>query len=237
MEIIYQDEHLFAVDKPAGYFVHPPELSPYPVPKEKICLYHLRKMMKQDVFPVHRLDAPTSGVLLFSMTKAGAREMGHLFMNREIGKTYHAVVRGVVEEAGSINIPLEVDEDGTTAECETLYRRLAMVELPFAVGKKYATTRYSYVEATPTTGRWHQIRRHFDRIAHPLIGDIEHGDTYHNRFFRDQLNLPGLCLRATELRFKHPWTEEPIHIKAPKNERWEQLDSLFKNGWTPKTNV
>lgn len=225
MKILFQDEYFFAIDKPAGFFVHPPEFSPYPVPKEKICLYHLRKLMGQDVFPVHRLDAPTSGVLLFTMDRSATRELSRLFMERQLTKTYHAVVRGFVEEQGSINLPLEFNEELVAAHTD--YQRLATVELPFPVGKKYPTARYSLVEVQPVTGRWHQIRRHFDRMAHPLIGDIDHGDTYHNRFFRDHLQIPGLCLKALRVEFKHPWTGEALSIEAPSCERWDKLYRLF----------
>jgi len=227
MKIIYQDEHFFAIDKPAGYFVHPPELSPYPVPREKICLYHLRRLFKQDVFPVHRLDAPTSGVLLFAMSKASTRELSRLFMERKLRKTYHAVVRGFVEDEGRIDIPLEVD-DGTVTEASTLYKRLATIELPYPVGKKYPTARYSLVEVQPVTGRWHQIRRHFDRIAHPLLGDIEHGDSHHNRFFRDELKIQGLCLKALRVELTHPWLGHDLTIEAPPCEKWDQIYRLFQ---------
>lgn len=227
LKIIYQDEHFFAIDKPAGFFVHPPELSPYPVPKERICLYHLRKMMKQDVFPVHRLDAPTSGILLFAMSRQSARELNYLFAERMMHKTYLAVVRGYLESEGRIEIPLEVDEGQNIVEALTLYKTLAQVELPFAVGKKYPTSRYSLVQVHPVTGRWHQIRRHFDRVAHPLLGDIEHGDSHHNRFFRDTLKISGLCLKATKIEMTHPWSGERLILEAPACEKWNRIQELF----------
>ncbi|KYG70005.1 pseudouridine synthase [Bdellovibrio bacteriovorus] len=226
-KILFQDKHFFAIDKPAGYFVHPPELSPYPVPREKICLYHLRKHFNQDVFPVHRLDAPTSGVLLFAMSRDSARELNRLFADRKMHKTYQAVVRGIVEEEGRIDLPLEIDEGRVLAESTTLYKRLSTIELPFPVGKKYPTARYSWVEVNPVTGRWHQIRRHFDRIAHPLLGDIEHGDSHHNRFFRDHLEIRGLCLKATSIRMQNPWSQEEITIRTEPCEKWDKIEKLF----------
>jgi tRNA pseudouridine65 synthase len=227
MNILYQDDYFFAIDKPSGYFVHPPELSPYPVPREKICLYQLRKMMNQEVFPAHRLDAPTSGVLLWAKSRAGARELGRLFMDREVKKTYKAVVRGFVEDEGVIDLPLEVDDEGSLVEAQTSYKTLARIELPFAVGKKYPTSRYSLVEVSPLTGRWHQIRRHFDRIAHPLLGDIEHGDSHHNRFFRDELKIQGLCLKATRIELTHPWSGENVQIDALPCDKWAHIEKLF----------
>lgn len=225
MRLLYQDDFCFAIDKPAGFFVHPPERSPFPPPPERICLYVLRERWRRPVFPVHRLDAPTSGVMLWAFDREATRELSGLFMNREVRKKYRAVVRGFVEEEGVIDLPLE--SKGASVEARTRYRRLAEVELPFAVGKKYPTARYSLVEAEPETGRWHQIRRHFDRISHPLLGDVEHGDSHHNRFFRDQLGISGLCLRAVRLEFQHPRTGERLRLEAGECERWRRVESIF----------
>jgi tRNA pseudouridine65 synthase len=225
--IIYEDDYFFAIDKRPGDFVHPPELSAYPVPREKICLHVLREKLKRDVFPVHRLDAPTSGLVLFTYHREATRRMSRLFADREVNKTYLSVARGHTDDEGLIRIPLEIKGFKDPIDAETFYRTRARIELPFAVGKRYATSRYSLVEVRPRTGRWHQIRRHFDRIAHPLLGDIEHGDSHHNRFFRDHLGVSGLCLRATRLSFRHPWTGEEINIDAPETESWIRIKAIF----------
>lgn len=229
MNILYQDEYFFAIDKPAGYFVHPPERSPFPVPREKICLYSLREHFGREVFPAHRLDAPTTGLVLFALSREAAAELGKLFMERRIQKTYQAVARGHLPPSGVIELPLEIAGFSELMEARTLYKCLKHIELPVAVGKKYPTARYSLLEVQPVTGRWHQIRRHFDRIAHPLLGDIEHGDSHHNRFFRDELKIPGLCLRASTLEFVHPWTQEPMTLKAPPCEKWQKIEKLFRD--------
>ena len=227
VNIIYHDQYFFVIDKPAGFFVHPPERSAYPTPPEKICLYLLREKFQQEVFPVHRLDAPTSGLVIFAFNKLATRELSRLFAEREMRKTYHAVARGFTDSEGVIELPLKIVGFEDPVDARTRYRTLRQVELPHAIGKKYATARYSWIEVEPETGRWHQIRRHFDQIAHPLIGDIEHGDSYHNRFFRDELKISGLCLRATKLSFQHPWSHEEICIQAPLCEKWSQIESLF----------
>ena len=235
MNIIYQDEYFFAIDKPAGFFVHPPEHSAYPTPREKICLHVLQDKLRRPVYPVHRLDAPTTGLVLFADSlqadpKSATRLLSRLFADRNVVKTYHAVARGHLEDEGTIALPLEIKGFEELNECETRYKTLARTELPHAVGKKYLTARYSLVEVRPVTGRWHQIRRHFDRIAHPLLGDIEHGDSHHNRFFRDHLGIRGLCLRAKRLEFVHPWTKEPLTIEAPPSETWDEISRLFRHG-------
>lgn len=228
MEVIYQDEYFFAIDKPAGHFVHPPEQSQYPVPREKILIYTMRKQMNHDVYPAHRLDSGTSGVLIFARSRDAVRQLNALFANREIKKTYHAVVRGWVPAEGSIDIPLEIAGFDHLNESKTLYRRMKTMEVPFPVGKKYPSARYSLVEVNPVTGRWHQIRRHFNRISHHLLGDIQHGDSHHNRFFRDTLTISGLCLRATKVEFVHPWTKQELVIEAPACEKWAKINSVFE---------
>lgn len=227
MQIIFRDEHFVAIDKPAGFHVHPPEDSTYPVPREKIVLYHVRRLMKQHVYPVHRLDVGTSGVLLFALSSDAASKMNKLFSERKTEKTYHAVVRGFVPESGTIDLPLELDSTGDLVAAETSYLRLAQIELPFPVGKKFPTARYSWVEVQPHTGRFHQIRRHFNRISHPLLGDAAHGDSHHNQFFRNQLGIAGLCLKALRLRFNHPLTHQEISIHAPACEKWNKIQELF----------
>jgi tRNA pseudouridine65 synthase len=230
MNILYEDQYFFAIDKPSGFFVHPPETSRYPVPPEKICTNELSRRFKAKVYPAHRLDAPTSGVVLFAKSQGYVKELNRLFQVREMQKTYHAVARGIIEEQGSIALPLEIAGFENKIDAHTQYRRLATTEFQVAVGKKYPTARYSLVEVEPVTGRWHQIRRHFDRIAHPLLGDIEHGDSHHNRFFRDDLKISGLCLRAVKIEFTHPWSQTTITIAAPEDDKWQRIYQLFQNG-------
>jgi tRNA pseudouridine65 synthase len=229
IRIVYEDEYFFAIDKPSGFFVHPPEYSAYPTPREKICLYVLEQKFNRAVYPIHRLDSPTSGLVLFAFSKDATRKLSRLFADREIKKTYHAVTRGFIDPEGEIGLSLEIKGFREPIDALTKYSCLGQREFACPVGTKYQTARYSLVEINPITGRWHQIRRHFDRIAHPLLGDIEHGDSHHNRFFRDHLKIPGLCLRARDLTFKHPWSAEALLIEAPDCERWQRIYSLFSD--------
>lgn len=225
--LVYEDEYFFAIDKPSGYFVHPPAVSKHKVSDDNICLHVLKRYLGYKPIPVHRLDAPTSGLVLFAKNTQYASKMNLLFSEREIQKTYHALVRGYTPSEGKIDSPLEIMDGKYIAECETNYKTLATLELPVQITKKYPTSRYSLVEVSPKTGRWHQIRRHFDRMSHPLIGDTEHGDSYHNRYFRDELQIKGLCLRATTLEFVHPWSLETLRIQAPDCPKWVKIRALF----------
>ncbi len=225
IDIVYRGEDFFVFDKPPGTFVHPPETSEFRIDRRKIALYALREQLRRPVFPVHRLDAPTSGLVLCAYSSDGASALSRLFVERRISKIYHAVVRGFVEPHGKIDLALSAR--GGLIPAETAYQCLKQIEIPRAVGKKYPTARYSLVSVQPITGRWHQIRRHFDQISHPLLGDIEHGDSHHNRFFRDSLGIRGLCLRATRLEFVHPVHQQAVRIEAPVSETWRRIYDLF----------
>lgn len=228
LELLYRDEYMVAVNKPSGFHVHPHEDRRNKVPREKICLYQVRDMVGQHVYPVHRLDAGTSGVLLFALSSEYARILCQMFAEKKMQKTYHAVVRGYTKEEGSIELPLELDSTGDLVEAKTTFKRMATVEFPVSVAKRFPTARYSLVEAKPLTGRWHQIRRHFNRISHPLLGDADHGDCRQNRFFRNDLGVPGLCLKAHTLEMIHPWTQEKLTIQAPACEKWAKIADLFQ---------
>lgn len=227
MHVLYQDEHLVAIDKPPSYHVHPPENDDYPVPRARICMYRVRDELRKKVFPVHRLDVATSGVLLFALNSETASALCAQFAEHSIGKTYWAVTRGWTPEEALIDMPLESDSSGLLVDARTSYRKLAQVELPFAVGKRFPTARYSWLEVQPQTGRHHQIRRHFNRLSFPLVGDGTHGDSRHNQFFREQLGIAGLCLRAHKLSFTHPVLGKRIEITAPPREKWERIRELF----------
>ena len=221
LEILFRDEWLVAVNKPAGLLVHRSMIDKH---ETRFALQMVRDQVGQHVFPVHRLDKPTSGILLFALNPETARKMGDVFSTRETKKEYLAVVRGFTEEQGIIDYPLkeELDkksdrkaqQDKAAQEAVTEYRRLATVELPYAVGR-YQTARYSLVHLKPKTGRKHQLRRHLKHLYHPIVGDTTHGDGKQNSFFRDHLNCHRLLLAATSLSFVHPETGEPVTIQAP----------------------
>lgn len=226
LNFTYEDEHILAIDKPAGFFIQPPENSGFYIDPNKICLNHLEDHFKTKIYPIHRLDSPTTGLTLFAKSRQAAVNMSALFKNKQINKKYWAFVRGHTDQAGEINLPLQNPKTGQISKAFTAYRTLAKIELLQTV-QKYPTSRYSLIEVAPQTGKWHQIRRHFDQIAHPLIGDIVHGDSHHNRFFRDELGLQGLWLRATELKFEHPISRKPLLLIAPTNLKWEKILQLF----------
>ncbi len=225
MKILYRDDWLVAVDKPAGLLVHRTELAR----AETFALQLVRDQIRRRVYAVHRLDRPTSGLLLFALTADTAVSMSQLFERRRISKRYLALVRGWLEREGIVDYSLADRPDRPPRPAVTRYRTLAKVDLPFAVGR-YPTSRYSLVEAAPETGRFHQIRRHFHHIHHPLIGDTTHGEGRHNRFFRETFGVGRLLLHARALAFRHPVTGENLCIQAPPDAQWTALSQEL--GWS-----
>lgn len=224
LEILYKDKYLVAVHKPSGMFVHPTKLAAW----EWSCMMALRNQIGHWVYPVHRLDRGTSGVLLFALDGKAARAMTGLFENRTVEKKYFAIVRGYAPENGLIDYPFFKGKTPFSVEAITKYKCKGRVELPFPVGR-YSTARYSLVEAKPVTGRRHQIRRHFAHIFHPVVGDTTHGDGIHNRFFREKFGIKRLLLVATKISFFHPYTGEKIVIQASLSRKVHRLIEQF--GW------
>ncbi|MBU1172473.1 MAG: hypothetical protein KKD44_23180 [Proteobacteria bacterium] len=210
LDILYRDEHFIVVNKPAGLFVHKSELDR----RADYALHYVRDMAGCYVWPVHRLDRPTSGILVFACSRDAAGALSHEFSERRVEKTYLAVVRGYTLAEGVIDHPIASDKDSPSKHAVTAYTRLMTTELPYPVGP-YDSARYSLVEVRPHTGRNHQIRRHFDHLFHPLIGDRVYGDGRHNRFIREHFGIERLLLAATSLFFTHPMTGHAICLNAP----------------------
>jgi tRNA pseudouridine65 synthase len=223
LEIIYQDEYLVAINKPHGLMVH---RSPIATNTEEFALQLLRNQLGKWVYPAHRLDRKTGGVLLFALTEEVNTLLQQLFYTQQVNKVYHAIVRGFTDDEGIINYPLKKD-DGTLQEAVTRYKTLAKSEINLSSGK-HTTSRYSLVEVYPDTGRMHQIRKHFAHIFHPIIGDRPYGCNKQNKFFKEQWNMQTMLLHASELSLKHPVSQQKLIIKAPFQEEFERMLTVLK---------
>lgn len=209
LEIIYRDQNYIAVNKPSGLFVHRSEFDR----RADFAMRMVRRQAGCRVYPVHRLDRPTSGALLFALNREAASVMGGIFREKRVEKTYLAVVRGYTERAGRIDYALKSERGAEAKDAVTFYERVATAELPIPVGR-YATARYSLVKIRPETGRLHQIRKHFAHIFHHVAGDTVHGDGRHNRLFREHFGIRRLLLAATRLEFADPLSGKEISIRA-----------------------
>jgi len=232
LPVLYRDDHYLAVNKPAGMLVHRSDLDRH---ETVFALQLARYLAGCRVYPVHRLDRPTSGVLLFALSPEAARLAAEAFQSDRVSKVYLAIVRGITDEEAVIDYPLReiperFEENGDGEESPrkavTAFRRLATVELPFPVGN-FPTARYSLLEVSPRTGRRHQIRRHLKHVFHPIIGDTTYGDGRHNRLFRSGLGCGRLLLHAAGYSFPHPWSGETVTIAAPLDDAFAALILRF----------
>ncbi len=235
LEILYQDEYLVAINKSSGLLVHK---SPIDRHETQFALQLVRDQIGQYVYPIHRLDKPTSGVLLFALTSEMAQTMSLLFRSHEVIKEYIAIVRGYTQEEELIDYPLKQMLDtkeqkklGITKEAQeaqTRYECLATVELPYAVSR-YPVARYSLVKLLPKTGRKHQLRRHMKHIFHPIVGDTKHGRGEHNQLFREKFESHRLLLHSHRVSFIHPVTQEKLVLEAEVDGTFMMLFKDF--GW------
>jgi tRNA pseudouridine65 synthase len=235
LEILYQDEYLVAINKPSGLLVHK---SPIDRHETEFALQMVRDQIGQYVYPIHRLDKPTSGVLLFALSAEILKTMSLLFRSHEVSKEYIAIVRGYTQEEDLIDYPLKQMLDtkeqkklGITKEAQeaqTHYECLATVELPYAVSR-YPVARYSLVKLLPKTGRKHQLRRHMKHIFHPIVGDTKHGRGEHNTLFREKFECHRLLLHSHRVAFVHPVTQEMLVIEAQIDRTFMKLFEHF--GW------
>jgi tRNA pseudouridine65 synthase len=198
IEVLREERRFVAVAKPSGVAVHHGWSH-----DGEVALALTRDALGRYVFPVHRLDRPTSGVLLFALDAEGARTLHEMFEDGRMDKRYLALVRGVMPEQGTIDHPIPRREDGPRVPAVTSFQRL------------WAGDHISLVEARPHTGRLHQVRRHLKHLSHPVIGDANYGKGALNRAYREQSGLARLALHAAKLSFVDPWTGEPVTIEAP----------------------
>lgn len=192
----------------------------------------------EHVYAVHRLDRPTSGLLLFARDPHTASQLGQAMMANQVRKTYQALVRGWAPESGLIDHALKEhavdkrlkDEPQPVREAQTRYSRLATTQIPVAI-EGFPTSRYSLLQLHPLTGRKHQLRRHMQHIAHPIIGDTNYGRTKHNHYFAERFGFSRLMLAATELRLTHPVTGQELHLKAEPSDDFQRVvRDIFQDG-------
>ena len=203
LEVIYQDAELVAINKPSGLLVH---RSPIDKHETRFAVQELRNQLGQHVYPLHRLDKPTSGVLVFALSSEAASFYGQQFQTHQISKTYLALVRGYGPTAMTIDHELRDEADdyagintvGEPKQALTHVKCLKQFEIPLRVDR-YATTRLSLMQCEPVTGRKHQLRRHLKHIGHPIVGDSRHGKGVLNRACEGYFGAGRLWLACTQM--------------------------------------
>jgi tRNA pseudouridine65 synthase len=224
LDILFRDDDLIAINKPHGLLVH---RSPIAADAEEFALQLLKEQIGQWVNPVHRLDRKTGGVLLFALNKDTEKAMQLQFADNKVQKKYLAIVRGHTPDSEDIDYPLK-KENGNLQEAYTGYITLQRAEIDVPFGG-HATSRYSFIEAAPTTGRMHQIRKHMSHVFHPIIGDRTHGCNKQNKLFKEKWGMNTMLLHASELSFMHPISGKNLIIEAPLQAEFGRIMTLM--GW------
>ncbi|OYT17360.1 MAG: RNA pseudouridine synthase [Bacteroidetes bacterium 4572_77] len=206
LPVIFEDEYIAVIHKPAGIIVSGNKHKTI----EHALPHNLQKSNLPDALewpqPAHRLDFPTSGLLLVGKTQKAIMALNKCFKNKEIQKTYRAIVIGEIPSSGQINTPIE------GKECFTSYQK--------EKGKSINSPKFGelhLITLSPTTGRKHQLRIHLSSIGNPILGDDKYG--------KEGLILSkkGLFLQASSLTFSHPFTQEALFFSLPLARKFERI--------------
>jgi tRNA pseudouridine65 synthase len=247
IEVVYRDDHYVGVFKPAGLMVH---RGPRSLPTEPVLLQALRDQLNQFLYPIHRLDRPTAGLILFGLSREAASRMGSLFAERRIQKHYQALVRGHLHGEVTVDRPLmdreepwldplparrerqeqEEEQELPSQSAITHFRCLEHYEVDWPTSE-FPTSRFTLLEIEPHTGRWHQIRRHLNHLAHPVIGDHRHGDHRWNQRFFEKTGIYRMLLTAMRLDFRHPFTQELVSLWVPRGESFDGALAKLRGPW------
>ena len=224
LAVLYRDDRLAVVCKPAGLMVHDSALARGVT---EFAADHLRAQFGRPIHLVHRLDRATSGFLLLAFDRDTASALGKVLMSREVEKDYWAICRGwPAEREFVVDHPLDGGPGKPQKkEARTAFEVLATCELPLP-SAGFPTSRYAWLRASPHTGRFRQIRRHLKHLSHHLIGDSSHGDGRHNRQFR-MLGIHRMLLHARRLAFAHPDGGQRIEVLAPVDAEFARALALF----------
>jgi tRNA pseudouridine65 synthase len=220
LQILYEDQNYVAIHKPAGLLVHPSKIDSH----ERITVVQmLREHLKKQIFPVHRLDKPTSGVMIFALNSNAAEKLASQFRQNQVQKKYISLVRGHFKREQLLDYPLKEELDAIAdknsssnrpaKQAQTFLQPVEQVEIPVMVDR-YPTTRYSLVFAFPKTGRKHQIRRHLRHLNHPIIGDVAHGCGEHNKYFENRFQKRRLFLSCLQMTFFHFELNQTITVQS-----------------------
>lgn len=209
LEILYQDEYFVAVNKPHGLLVHKTSIAEE---QNNFALQILRDQLNKYLYPIHRLDRKTSGILLFAFDKETAKQLQETLQKEETVKQYYAIVRGYFPEKENVDHAL-TNYKGKVQEAQTYFECLTQTEIDLPNGK-FNTARYSLVACYPKTGRMHQIRKHLNHLRHPIIGDRPHGCNKQNRILLEKFGLTEMMLHSRSLTLFHPRSKQQICIEA-----------------------
>lgn len=224
IEIVHEDELMVVVNKPNNFLIHQSHYARNI--KEPTLLEFLEKQLGYPLYPVHRLDRKTSGIILLLKDKTAIADFQSLFTKDTITKKYYAIVRGYAPPSGIIDSPVKNDDTGIYKEALTTYKTIYTKELNIPV-HPYKKSRYSLIELIPKTGRMHQLRKHLNKISHPIVGDYKYGDRFHNRMFETEYQCNYLFLHAQSIEFTHPHSHQKLSLTALFPTDWLKIFNEF----------
>jgi tRNA pseudouridine65 synthase len=224
LQVIYEDQWILCVNKPNNMVVHHAYFSRN-VASELSLLQLAENEKEMKLYPIHRLDRKTSGIILLAKQKEYVAMFQQLFEKKQIEKKYFGVVRGFSPEKKIIDLPVKGKDKKKHKNAITHLSTLDSITLNIPV-KPYDTSRYSLVELLPKTGRTHQLRIHTYKNNHPLLGDSKYGDINHNAMFVKEFGFQHLFLHAGVLLFNHPKTNQELCLIANFPKDW---CTLLKN--------
>ncbi|MCG1036793.1 pseudouridine synthase [Polaribacter sargassicola] len=225
LDIIFEDNYIICVNKPNNILVHHAHHSRN-VAEENSLLQLILEEKGIKVYPIHRLDRKTSGIILLAKETQYVSKFQELFTNNLIQKTYFGIVRGFSPETKTIDSPVKGRDAKVHKDALTFLKTLEQITLEIPV-KPYDSSRYSLIELLPKTGRMHQLRVHTNKISHPLIGDPKYGDKNHNMMFEENFTCKNMFLHAGKLEFQHPFTNDKMLLKAVFPKDWSILFQKF----------
>lgn len=218
VEIIYEDRDIIVVNKPKGMVVHPANGNPDGTLVNAIMAICKDSLsgIGGEIRPgiVHRLDKDTSGILIVAKNDKAHINLSEQIKEHKVKKTYIALVKGIVKENNAtINMPIGRSEKDRKKMAVTKKGKEAITH--FKVLKRY--DKYTLLEINIETGRTHQIRVHLSQIGYPIVGD----EVYSKG--KNEWNIKGQCLHAKSLDFKHPITNEDMHLEAKIPQYFEKI--------------
>ncbi len=227
--ILYEDQYIVCVCKPNNVLVHHSHHSRNKSDEDSL-LQLLETQFSHKLYPIHRLDRKTSGIILLAKKTDYVASFQSLFTENLIEKIYYGVVRGHAPEEQKIDSPVKGRDGKVHKEALTYLKTLETIVLEVPV-KPYDTSRYSLVSLAPKTGRMHQLRVHMNKISHPLLGDTKYGDKNHDTMFAENFGWENLFLHARTLSFIHPHTHKELLLTAPFPKDW--IDVFTQFNWKP----
>lgn len=224
LRIVLQEKSFVVVHKPSGLVTYADSPEQKPFSAKDI----LEKQLKKSVYPIHRIDKDTCGLLVFCFNQGMSKELGALFRGRVVKKQYLAIVHGEIAEKGVVDAPLEGNKEKVKEQAATNFTRLAMREVELEGEKRI----YSFVRCEPLTGRYHQVRRHMRMNGNPIIGDPEYGNAWDNKVFAEKFKVERTLLCAAGLAFPNRDKQEMVRLSTQPDEDFQRVMREF--GWELK---